>query len=559
MKRNLVLDNTETTWEIGPPVVEFDQIIPTLLSSRVLGVSSEQELLDPGDLQTYLSQFPRDFLTSLKQARSLILQAMRDQRPIIILGDYDADGVCATSVLSLTLRRELNYPHVFEFIPNRFTHGYGLSPESIKDALALLPQDLADSSVLFITVDSGITSVNEAKTLKSLGYDLIITDHHQKLDSSPEADVIVWSDQVVGATIAWLLTRVLGSTSKSSIVFPAVATVTDVYPLAGINRVLVKAGLTVLNSEPPAGWKELLQVSSLTPGNIEAYSFGWVLGPRINAAGRLENATTAVKLFLEDDPARRRELALRLDTLNTTRQAETLRMFDLLQEGVDSSRRFILEARPDFHEGLIGLVAGRLVRSFHRPAIVVSLNGDFGKGSVRSIEGINIIEILRRHPELFEALGGHPMAAGFTIRSDYIHALENALEADFEALSPDVFKRVLKADLEIPLSLVTLRLVELLNILKPFGPGNPEPTFFVRNVTLSSKHLVGKNQEHVALSFISPGVSKPARGIAFKMKDAFDPYKLGDAVDLIFTVRPNEFRGRVSPNIVVTSVRPSIS
>ncbi len=554
-----MLDNPEITWEIGPSIVNFDQLLPALLSERTLGISSEQELLVPGDLKAYLSQFPRDFLASLKEARSLILSAMQDQRPVIILGDYDADGVCATSVLSLTLRHELGYPHVFEFIPNRFTHGYGLSPESISAALDLLPEDLSASSVLFITVDSGITSVAEAKMLKSLGHDLIITDHHQKLDISPDADVIVWSDQIVGASIAWLLTRVLGSTSKSSVVFPAVATVTDVYPLAGINRMLVRAGLAVLNSEPPAGWSELLQVSALTLGSIEAHSFGWVLGPRINAAGRLESATIAVRLFLENDPARRRDLAMRLDALNTKRQAETLRTFELLQVGVDSSRRFILEARSDFHEGLIGLVAGRLAHSFHRPAIVISLSGDFGKGSVRSIEGVNIIEILRRHSELFEALGGHPMAAGFTIRHDYIPILEDALEDDFKALSPAVFKRVLKADLELPLSLVTPQLLELLNVLKPFGTGNPEPRFFVRNVTLSSKRLVGKTQDHVALSFVTPDLSHPVRGIAFKMRDDFATYKLGDVVDLIFTVRPNEFRGRVSPNIVVTAVRPGMS
>ena len=557
MKKSLVPDNLNAIWKIGPSVSDFDQILPVLLRSRSLGVNSLEDLNSPIKLNAYLVDFPRDFLQSLKDASSLILQAMQDQRPIIILGDYDADGVCATSVLALALKRDLNYSHVFEFIPNRFTHGYGMSQESIKDALALLPDSLAEKFVLFVTVDSGITSVEEAGFLKSLGHNLIITDHHQKLDVLPDADVVVWSDKIVGAAIAWLLTKVLGAKTRSSIVFPAIATVTDVYPLADINRALVKAGLDVLNTEPPVGWKELLQVSNLTPGSIEAYSFGWVLGPRINAAGRLENASTAVRLFLSSNSAERVSLAQRLDTLNKTRQDETLRMFELLHTGVDSSRRFILEAREDFHEGLIGLVAGRLVRSFHKPSIVVSLNGTFGKGSVRSIQGINIIEILRRHSDLFEALGGHPMAAGFTIRKEKLLELENRLQQEFGSLPLELFNPVVVADLEMPLSLVGMPLLDLLKSLKPFGTGNPEPRFFAKDVTLVNKQTVGRTQDHVSLSLMSPNLAKPIRGIAFKMAPLFEPFGLGDKVDLIFTVRPNEYRGRVSPNLVVEAVRPA--
>ena len=550
-----------TNWNIFGKSQNLDEVKTLILQKRNLSSPLEIDLfLKDENPLNFLKSFPQDFKESLKNAKKFIQEAVEKETPIIIMGDYDADGICATSILYNFFSQELHYKNIFYFIPNRFEHGYGLSKSSVEVAVLKVEEAFQGKKqkpkrILFISVDSGITSVEEALYIKELGHDLIITDHHQKPEILPQADILVWSDKVVGATVAWILSQVLGSKSTNSIALVALATVTDVYPLLGMNRAIVKRGLKVINQSPPIGLRELISVSGLTGKEIGTYELGWVLGPRINASGRLAEASQAVRLFTEADSRIRFQIAQQLNQINKERQDETTRMYDLLsfQEEIP---RFILVSNSDFHEGIIGLVASRIVREYYRPSIVISLNGKFGKGSVRSIPGINIIEILREFEEMFENLGGHPMAAGFTIEVEKISQLEEALHKVFLDRFDDViFVPSVEVDAEVPLDLIDWPLFEFLESLKPFGEGNPSARFVTRKLGIANIDFVGRDKTHTSLKLFDG--KKYQKGIYFNSKEKFEELGLGDYIDVIYSVKLSEFNGNRSLDLFIDGIRLS--
>jgi len=257
---------------------DLDSLISHLLNNR--GVKEEKDVedfLNPPLIKHYYSGFSQDFKDSLKNARELVLDSISNNIPIIIYGDYDSDGVNATAIIYSTIKDELEYSNVKYFIPNRFTHGYGLSKNAIDDSL----KDY-DGKVLFITVDTGITGTEEVKYIKNLGHSIILTDHHQKPDIVPEPDVLVWNDEIVGSMVSWFLSKALGSKNNQSLGLGAIATVTDLFPMVGINRSIVKTGLEILNTQPPLGINNLLQVSN-KKGEVTTYDLGWIIGPIIIA------------------------------------------------------------------------------------------------------------------------------------------------------------------------------------------------------------------------------------------------------------------------------------
>ncbi len=544
-------------WNIFGSASDFEEAQELLLRKRGFNSLEEaREFLNPRNPLNYLRKFPLEFKRALKDSKKLIEECVDNQTPIIIHGDYDADGICAASILYNYLVKERGYQRVFYFIPNRFDHGYGLSKDSIDTALQKVSSEIKEpSEILFITVDTGITSDEEVAYLRELGHKILITDHHQKPDNIPNANVVLWSDQVVGTTLAWILASVLGSKNIDHLSLAALATVTDVYPLRGINRALVKKGLENMNSVPPLGLKELISVSGLASKELDSYHLGWVLGPRINAAGRLSDASKAVELFTRDVSEDRFLAAQHLDKINRERQEKTSDMFELAPDP-ELDARFILVSHEDFHEGIIGLVASRLVRKHYRPSVVISLEDKFGKGSVRSIEGVNIIEILREFEELFVNLGGHPMAAGFTIPRGNIATLEKSLQDVFSKRFEDsTFLPFLEIDLEISLESVNWDLLNFISNLKPFGEGNRPPLLLTRGLKVVNIRFVGRDKNHVSLKLYDG--TRYQKAIYFNSREQFKEVELGDSLDVVYSLKDNEYRGNHSLELFVKDIKKS--
>jgi len=526
---------------------DLDFLLPFLLKTR--GFDSTEnidEFLNPFDIKYYYSKFTDEFKTSLKNAKDLILDAINNNIPIVIYGDYDSDGVNATAIIYSAIKDELNYSNIKYFIPNRFTHGYGVSVEAIDEVLkGYKPED----KVLFITVDTGITATKEVEYIKSLGHSIILTDHHQKPTNVPQPDVLVWNDEIVGSMVSWFLSKALGSKNNQSLGFGAIATVTDLFPLVGINRSIVKTGLKILNESTPLGIKKLLDVAG-KKGEITTYDFGWVIGPRLNAAGRLDNASLALELLLEKDPIKASNIANNLNGINLQRQDKTLQMYDLIPIDEKNLPKLILVANEEYHDGIIGLVASRLVQKYYRPSIVISLEDGFGKGSVRSIDGVNIIEMLRKFDDLFVELGGHPMAAGFSIKKENIPLLhEKLLTLAEDLISPELLIPELKIDLEIPVNLISVSLLDKIDTLKPFGLGNEQPVFVSKGLSVIDVSKVGRDNTHLVLK-LSDGVGT-YKSIWFGGVGLAPELCLGDKVDVAYTLNRNEYNGKTYVDLVI--------
>ena len=532
---------------------EYDpkiSVVEKILGVR--GIKDPSEFLNPPSISEYFKKLPLDFKRSLKKARNLIEKELENGTQIIIFGDYDSDGINAVAILYNFLKYEKGYENVFYFIPNRFDHSYGISEKSVNASLEQVDQD---KDVLFITVDLGITAVGPIKYIKDLGHKIILTDHHQKSDEIPEVDCIVWSDQMCGASIAFLLSRVLGSKDPKTVCLATLATITDVIPVIGFNRSLVKKGLEVFNKSPPKGLRKLIEVADKKRDKITTYDLGWVIGPRINASGRLKSADESLKLLIEKDENIQREIAEKLNEINIERQNKTIEMTEAASKFDEKNLpKILFTASEDFHEGIVGLVAGSLVKKYYRPAVVISLSDSIGKGSVRSISGINIIELLRKHEDLFIDLGGHPMAAGFSIEPKKISTLEKKMLEEMEKIKDkEVFTPHINVDMEIPPSNINLDLISDIEKLKPFGMGNSQPIFMSKGLKITAVDTVGRDGSHLKFSFYDG--NKYYKGIYFGGAKKVSDIKFGDTIDLVYTLNKNEYNGNTYIDLFVKDIK----
>jgi len=537
-------------WNVLKKYSPDADFVECLLENR--GISDKERFLNPPSVVSILKKYPESKKSMYKQAREIIFSAMKDMIPIVIHGDYDADGICATAVLYTAIRKELGYEDCVSFIPNRFEHGYGLSLESINAVSQMV--DLKNGGLL-VTVDSGVTAVNEVDYANSLGFSVIVTDHHQTPAQLPDAKCIVWDDQVVGASIAWILSKILGSKSQTSLALAATATVTDLQPLLNENRSIVKEGLRILNTNPPAGLKILLAVAGRKYEEATTYDMGWVIGPRLNATGRLSNAGDSLRLLTETDPEVLRHLADTLNSVNTKRQEKTIEMYEMIDYlDRENLPKVIFSANESYHEGIIGLVAARLAQNYYRPAIAISVNGDMAKGSVRSVVGVDIISFLREFEEVFDSVGGHPMAAGFTVAIEKLEELEKIVNETAEKLidSANLVPSI-EVDMEVPIDVLNLSMLEAVEKLQPFGVGNKEPLFVSRNVQLVSVDKVGREAKHLSMKLL--GESGTYRGIFFNGSESFPLLDDGTTVDLVYSVRRNSYRGNDSVDLVIKDLR----
>jgi single-stranded-DNA-specific exonuclease len=539
-------------WNILKSYDSSKDVIQCILENR--GITSPdqiEEFLNPKPIAHYLSQFPPEFKTAIKDSKDLILKYVDKKLPILIYGDYDTDGVCATSILYSTLVNVLGHEKCCYFIPNRFEHGYGLSEKSLHDAYDLIQKTYGDfDDALLITVDTGITAVLETELAQGMGFKVIITDHHQKPAPIPKADIILWSDKIVGAGISWILSKALGLPNFELMELMALATVTDLQELTGFNRSVLIKGLEIFNTNPSLGIKKLLEASGKNK-EVTVYDLGWVLGPRVNALGRMENASLGVELLTSTDEARAEEIAHMLGQTNVRRQDETEKMYEIanVELGEDN---LIFSVSADYHEGIIGLVASRLVQKHYKPAIVVAHDAEsnLGKGSVRSVPGINIIEVLRKYENLFEKLGGHPMAAGFSIKMENVDNLKKELTTYMNAnFTSEYFVPFLDIEMEIPVDLANLDFFTQLRKLAPYGVANPEPIFCSKNLKIADFSYVGKEAKHLSLKFFQNG--NYFKAIYFNADTLDLNISNGTSVSVAYALSRNDYNGRITIDLIV--------
>ena len=508
-------------------------------------------------------------LTDFSKTADRLLVAVQKKERIVIHGDYDVDGVASTVMVSRLL--ELLGANVCSYIPNRLSDGYGLSSKSVK---ALHDE----GAQVIVSVDCGIRSVEAADRAALLGIDLIVTDHHEPGPVLPKAFSII-NPRLVGsiypemnlsgAGVALKLVQGLCQRTGHDAWLPgflklaAIGTVADVVPLQGENRVIVKLGLDQLSSGPNSvGLDALIEVAGLVGKNIDSENVAFGLVPRLNAAGRMASADLAARLLLTTDPARKREaglLARELDDLNTQRQKEQRDVFTMAQEMIEAnsdirSHGMIVIAREGWHRGVIGIVASKLVETFDKPAMVLSVEGDVAHGSARSTPGFDLLGALDQCAHIFSQFGGHRMAAGVTLEAKNFITLQTSLYmyAD-KMLGEGQEAKTLHIDAPLEIKELSGEVVAGLNRLKPFGRGNPEPVFQASGVKMVERPKLLNNQ-HLAMSLNQDG--HVFRAIAWRSAHRKDfLVGLGDEIDVVYSLMENHFRGESTIQLSIADAR----
>lgn len=502
-------------------------------------------------------------MTDMDKAAGRVGLAMSRGEKIAVFGDYDVDGITATCLLTDFLRR--HGADVVSYIPGRLEEGYGLNPIAIH-------QLHAEGVKLIVTVDCGITAVNEAELCKQLGIDLVITDHHECKQTLPAAVAVVDPHRcdggyphknLSGVGVAFKLASALcGSQEKVLEEYAdmvCLGTVADVMPLQRENRVFVARGLESLAHTKRPGIAALMAECGCAPETVSASSIGFMLAPRINAAGRMGQIDLAVELFLTDDPDKAAEAARGLCELNRQRQAVESEIYrqavSMLPMGKPPEA--IVLADESWHQGVVGIVASRIAEEYACPTFLICLDGEHGKASSRSHGGFNLFASLSALSPLLESYGGHELAAGFTISRANIPEFRRqicALAAQY--YTDDVPRTVLDVDCAVSPELLTLHNVDSLQMLEPCGNGCPKPVLMMKNLTIDRISMVGGGR-HMRLRLCSGHTYLNA--IYFSANPQTVSIQPGDLVDVAFTPQVNEFRGTRTVQMNVIDIRPSCS
>ena len=483
----------------------------------------------------------------LKKAISRINKAIKNNEKIVILGDYDVDGICASAILWETIFKK--YKNVLPYIPDRFNEGYGISLKSLKNVFEKYPD-----VKLIITVDNGIVGNEAVDFAKNEGVDVIITDHHVAGDKSPDAFAIVHTTDLCGAGVAWMLARELKFLTVDEINeklgLASLATVADLVPLVKINRVIVSLGLKYLQKTKRPGLLEIYNNAKIDKEKIEAYHLGFMIGPRINATGRVYHAMDSLRLICTNDKNFAAQLARKIEETNKTRQQMVLKSVEHAKLSVlaqEKLGKIVGVHHESYSEGIVGLIASKLVEKYYRPSFAISRGELISKGSARSINGINIIELLRSVPYLKEA-GGHPMAAGFSIETKNIELFYSALQLESDKFEDDLFEKQIKIDLELSFKFINEKLYKDIQDLSPFGMGNPQPVFMTRNVRVIDRRNLGKDKSHLKLKVSSEGMLFDA--IGFGIANDCE-VQIGDSIDIVYTIDVNEWNNKKTIQLMI--------
>ena len=522
-------------------------------------------------LRPHLSSVPSPFeLPDMQVAVERVERALSEDESILVHGDYDADGMCAAALLTLGLR-ELG-GRVEPFVPHRTRDGYDLSDAGILKATEV-------GASLILTADCGVTAVDAVSRATAMGIDVVITDHHRPGGEIPGAIAVVdpmlptsrypFRD-LAGVGVAFKLLSALYERAgveaprlNQHLDLVALGTVADQMPLTGENRVLVRAGLRALERTRKTGLRSLLASAGLQADHrIEAEDISFRIAPRLNSVGRMDEADAGLRLLLAADSREAERLADHLERQNAERRLTDSRVFEEARKQarsrVSDGDQAVVLWGDDWHPGVLGIVASRLVESYHRPAVVISFDGDVGRGSGRSTGGFHLFNALQECEPLLERFGGHRMAAGLTVRRERVEELAERLQ---EMARRDLADREpaqeLRLDLEVPVERLGANLLRGLGHLAPFGSGNPTPILMVRDVTLDRPTRVGNDGAHLRFQLVSEGQRIPA--IAFGMGRRLAEARSSERADVALEITENHWNGRREVQARVLDFRPTES
>jgi len=562
--------NVATADKISQMSGDYSQSFKELLSTRGIYDDIAADIFINPKYEDLTSP---DEIPGILEAVSVIVDACSANKKIAIYGDYDVDGVTATAILSDFFSK--NGISTLNYIPSRFDQGYGLNKEAIKE--------IFDNGVrLIITVDCGSSSSKEVEYAKSLGLRIVITDHHTlSLDKEgiaiiPGSDAFVNCQQskevalrdLSGAGVAFYLVRALMTHFKDTysegqekwlLDLVALGTICDIVPLTNDNRILAKYGLKVLSKSKRLGIVELSKVAEFSLANVDSGKVGFVIGPRLNAAGRIEHARDALNLLLTSDQDEAEKLATKLDVLNRERQEITEKIVESAIEIIENegnTKPLYLLSGDKWPAGVVGIVASRLVDRYGKPMLVMEDMGEELKGSARSINDFNIVDALNKSSDLLIKFGGHAYAAGFNLKKDKFILLENKLiEIARAQIKTDNLKPIINIDEVIKVDEISTNFIDELSKMEPFGRGNARPVFSMANVKISSAKLVGNPPVHLKLDIA--GSDKNIGGIAFGYGEKLD-IKLDARYDLAFILEINEWNQMKRPEFRLIDLRKTL-
>jgi single-stranded-DNA-specific exonuclease len=549
-----------------PSLGDHHPIVQTMLTNLEISGSEIESFLNPS-----LSNIPSAAdLSDIDRACEEIFKYQKNGEKIYIHGDFDADGIVATSILWDFLYRKLNINCV-PIIPNRFTEGYGLSTQTMDKVVK-------SGATLVITVDCGIKDIEIIKKYPQLKF--IITDHHSFPTDEigkkiiPVADNILAivhpqhpaanypNQEICGANVAWKLISALNESLDTKfdineyLGLVALATITDMMPLKSENRTIVKNGVEHLKISTNIGLRTLMDTVSLDAQSIQTYHLGYILGPHFNAAGRMDDALQAVRLLSTQDKTIATRLSKEINILNQTRQSLTEELLKSAEAKVNTEKKLLVVFEKNWPEGIIGLIAGKLCEKYHRPVIVMSIDETNKKirGSARSISKFNITQALSNVSEFLEKFGGHKQAAGFSVKydkfDDFVTTITKYVEDNLEAedLIPEIeiTQKLEPADIDH-------KMIYAIELFEPFGNGNPKPKFLLEDLELTENKIIGNGEKHFKLNLEKNG--KNITAVAFNKKDLIKDLEIGDKVDVVGCPNINRWNGNEYLQFEIIDIR----
>lgn len=552
-------------WMLQTKRADFNGLAMRLgVSPVAVRIMRNRGLLDEREMRKYLYGTLDDLydprqMKGMETAAGIIEKKLIEGKKIRIIGDYDIDGVCSTYILLKGFHRAAGNGQIDYEIPDRIRDGYGINESIIRQAA----EDGIDT---LVTCDNGIAALKEISIAKQLGMTVVVTDHHEvPVDAYgqilPPADAVVDPKQdgetypyheICGAVVAWKLLNViyedLGIPEHEwmeLLEFAAIATVGDVMKLQDENRLIVKYGLKKIGSTKNTGLRMLVEKNNLDINNLSAYHIGFVIGPCLNAGGRLKSAKVALRMLLEQDPDRVSGLADELKELNDVRKDMTAKGET---EAIEQVERFYMSDKvlvvflPECHESLAGIIAGRLREHFHKPSFVLTRGEQSAKGSGRSIEAYHMYQGLCEVSDLLVKFGGHPMAAGLSIEESDIDEFRRRLNENAK-LTEDDFVPQIWIDVPMPFEYVNEKIVDELKGLEPFGQGNEKPLFAQKSLTIRNVRVLGKNRNVVKMNLVT-NTGHPFDGLLFADGDRFLEEQTGqNTIDMIYYPDVNEYNG----------------
>lgn len=556
-------------WVVAAKRADFHQIAQDFSIDPVLArVIRNRDVIGNDAIETYLHG-GKEALHSpwlfkdMERAVSILKDKIIEKKAIRIIGDYDIDGIMATYILEQGLKAA--GANVDVMIPHRITDGYGLNEHLIQMAY----EDRKDT---IVTCDNGITAFNQIKEAKRLGMTVIVTDHHEILEGEiPEADAVVNHKQqdcsypfkgLCGGAVAYKLITALyekmglpKTESDKYLEYAAFATVGDVMDLVEENRIIVKEGLKLLRNTKNYGFRELMRANAIEPEQLSSYHIGFVLGPCLNASGRLDTALRALELLRTDNVVDAARLAGDLKNLNDSRKELTLMGVEEAAHQVETADwkndKVYVIYLPDCHESLAGIIAGRIREAYHHPVFVLTKGEDGVKGSGRSIEAFHMFEGMVKCQECFTHFGGHKMAAGLSMKEENIEIFRQKINALCDLTEQDFVPKI-TIDVPMPVSYVSKELIHQLDLLEPFGKGNTKPVFAQKNVRALSYRIVGKNRNVLTMR-MSDGCGNVVDGICFQNIEGLLELILRDQTfSITYYPAINVFNGRESIQIVIS-------